>query len=117
MATRQLNRTASAMSSKFVLRPLRAQRPLSLSARCSSTIKLRELDGTQLAITNTTTPRDLLSPDKLVFGHSFTDHMLTAEWTASQGIKAFPILISILYLSLSLQDGAILESYLTKISH
>jgi branched-chain amino acid aminotransferase len=54
-------------------------------ARLYSTSKLQGLDASQLSIAKTTTPRKLLPPEQLVFGHSFTDHMLTCEWTASQG--------------------------------
>lgn len=36
-------------------------------------------------MTTTTTPKDLLPPEELVFGRTFTDHMLSIEWTASEG--------------------------------
>ncbi|KAE9971088.1 hypothetical protein EG328_005836 [Venturia inaequalis] len=40
---------------------------------------------TKLSITKSTTPNDILPKEELVFGHTFTDHMLSIEWTASEG--------------------------------
>ncbi|TLD34459.1 branched-chain amino acid aminotransferase [Venturia nashicola] len=47
--------------------------------------KAHEIDPTKLSITKTTTPKDILPKEELVFGHTFTDHMLSIEWTASEG--------------------------------
>ncbi|KAL8748596.1 MAG: hypothetical protein Q9184_007196 [Pyrenodesmia sp. 2 TL-2023] len=38
-----------------------------------------------LSIIKTTTPKELVPPEELVFGRTFTDHMLSIEWTASEG--------------------------------
>lgn len=38
-----------------------------------------------LQITETTTPKQLTPNNELVFGRTFTDHMLTCEWTAADG--------------------------------
>ncbi|KAF8454676.1 aminotransferase [Kalaharituber pfeilii] len=46
---------------------------------------LADLDPSKLQITKTISPKPLLKPEKLVFGRTFTDHMLTAEWTAADG--------------------------------
>lgn len=47
--------------------------------------KLNAIDLSQLSITRTTTPKPLTPHNELVFGHTFTDHMLSLEWTASSG--------------------------------
>lgn len=56
-----------------------------MAARLYSTSKLAEMDASKLTITKTTTPKELIPPKDLVFGHTFTDHMLTCEWTAEEG--------------------------------
>lgn len=38
-----------------------------------------------LSVTPTTTPKDLTPHNELVFGRTFTDHMLTLEWTTQTG--------------------------------
>ncbi|KAK6465348.1 branched-chain amino acid transaminase [Scheffersomyces coipomensis] len=43
------------------------------------------LDASKLIIQKTTTPNEKLANDKLVFGKTFTDHMLEIEWTAENG--------------------------------
>lgn len=43
------------------------------------------LDASKLEITKTSTPKTKLPNDQLVFGKSFTDHMLEVEWTAEDG--------------------------------
>ncbi|KAK6457136.1 branched-chain amino acid transaminase [Scheffersomyces xylosifermentans] len=43
------------------------------------------LDASKLVITKTTTPKEKLPNDQLVFGKTFTDHMLEIEWTAETG--------------------------------
>ncbi|PBP15796.1 branched-chain-amino-acid aminotransferase [Diplocarpon rosae] len=57
----------------------------SVHAEAASTIKLQEIDPSKLSITKTTTPKELVPQDELVFGRTFTDHMLSLEWTASTG--------------------------------
>ena len=47
--------------------------------------QLHGIDPSALAITKTTTPKPLVPLEELVFGRSFTDHMLSIEWTAGQG--------------------------------
>ncbi|KAI9738901.1 MAG: hypothetical protein M1818_005214 [Claussenomyces sp. TS43310] len=65
---------------------LRRLLPRAVTApRFYSTARLSGLDESQLSITKTSTPKELTPPEQLVFGRQFTDHMLTAEWTASQG--------------------------------
>ncbi|ODQ79013.1 hypothetical protein BABINDRAFT_146893 [Babjeviella inositovora NRRL Y-12698] len=46
---------------------------------------LAPLDASKVQITKTTTPKAKLPKEELVFGQSFTDHMLTIEWTAEKG--------------------------------
>ncbi|KAK5134463.1 hypothetical protein LTR08_006510 [Meristemomyces frigidus] len=47
--------------------------------------KLAPIDPSLLQTTKTTTPKALIPHDQLIFGRTFTDHMLTLEWTARQG--------------------------------
>lgn len=43
------------------------------------------LDASKVQITQTTTPSKPLPNDQLVFGQTFTDHMLTVEWNKGKG--------------------------------
>ncbi|KAK9461696.1 aminotransferase [Lipomyces oligophaga] len=43
------------------------------------------LDPAKLVIESTTAPKDHLPPEKLVFGKTFTDHMLQIEWNDEDG--------------------------------
>jgi branched-chain amino acid aminotransferase len=61
------------------------QRAYSIHADVSVGEKIQDIDPTKLSITSTTTPKDLLPPEELLFGRNFSDHMLTLEWTATQG--------------------------------
>lgn len=63
----------------------RCRRAYSIHADAPSGVKIQDIDPTKLSITKTTTPKDLLPPRELLFGRNFTDHMLSLEWTASQG--------------------------------
>ncbi|KAF2088749.1 branched-chain-amino-acid aminotransferase [Saccharata proteae CBS 121410] len=63
----------------------RCRRAYSVSTDATSSTKLAELDPSKLSVLKTTTPKDLLPSEELVFGRTFTDHMLSIEWTASQG--------------------------------
>ncbi|KAI1616937.1 branched-chain amino acid aminotransferase [Exophiala viscosa] len=47
--------------------------------------KLPGIDPSRLEVTDTITPKSLVANQELVFGRTFTDHMLSIEWTASQG--------------------------------
>ncbi|KAF2722636.1 branched-chain amino acid aminotransferase II [Polychaeton citri CBS 116435] len=47
--------------------------------------KLYNIDTSKLSVSNSTTPKGLIPHDQLVFGRNFTDHMLSIEWTASDG--------------------------------
>ncbi|CAI4045433.1 hypothetical protein SUVZ_10G3280 [Saccharomyces uvarum] len=46
---------------------------------------LAPLDASKVKITTTEHPSEPKPNDQLVFGRSFTDHMLTVEWTAEKG--------------------------------
>jgi branched-chain amino acid aminotransferase len=59
------------------------QRNFGVTASAAS--QLAALDASKLSITKTTTPKELTPPKDLVFGKTFTDHMLTVEWTAADG--------------------------------
>ncbi|KAK7680508.1 branched-chain-amino-acid transaminase bat2 [Cerrena zonata] len=43
------------------------------------------LEASKIQITKTSTPKEKLPNDKLVFGQTFTDHMLEIEWTKEAG--------------------------------
>ncbi|KUJ20776.1 branched-chain-amino-acid aminotransferase [Mollisia scopiformis] len=60
-------------------------RAYSIEATSASTIKLQDIDPSKLSITKTKTPKELVPPNELVFGRTFTDHMLSLEWTAADG--------------------------------
>ncbi|CAH6723678.1 branched-chain-amino-acid aminotransferase, cytosolic [[Candida] jaroonii] len=66
------------------------------------------LDSSKLVINKTTTPKTKLPNDELVFGKSFTDHILEVEWTAQEGWgtpKISP------YHNLSLDPSAVVFHY------
>ena len=60
-------------------------RPYSIQSQEEALARLPNIDPSKLTITKTTTPKQLVPPEELVFGRTFTDHMLSIEWTASQG--------------------------------
>ncbi|KAL6244976.1 branched-chain-amino-acid transaminase bat2 [Rhinocladiella similis] len=47
--------------------------------------KLPGIDPSKVEVTKTITPKALVPNQDLVFGRTFTDHMLSIEWTAGQG--------------------------------
>ena len=83
--------------------PSPCRRLYSIQAQEDSIARLPGIDASKLSITNSTTPKELVPPQELVFGRTFTgyhtadlqvvltliptltDHMLSIEWTASQG--------------------------------
>lgn len=68
-------------------RVLNTKSNLNLFRRQITNIPVRNmsLDSTKLEITKTTTPKEKLPNDQLVFGKTFTDHMLEIEWTSKKG--------------------------------
>ncbi|KAH8665935.1 branched-chain-amino-acid aminotransferase [Tricladium varicosporioides] len=62
-----------------------SSRSYSIKADSASTIKPQDIDPSKLSITKTTTPKELVPPNELIFGRTFTDHMLSLEWTAADG--------------------------------
>ncbi|KAH7021028.1 aminotransferase [Microdochium trichocladiopsis] len=69
-----------------LLRPAtRAARWYSIKPEAASTAKRMDIDASRLTIEKTKSPKELVDPAKLVFGKEFTDHMLTIEWTATDG--------------------------------
>ncbi|WRT68092.1 branched-chain amino acid aminotransferase [Kwoniella shivajii] len=48
-------------------------------------IQTPDLDASLLKVTKTTSPKTPLPPSKLVFGKTFTDHMLTINWSSGNG--------------------------------
>ncbi|KAH0555774.1 Mitochondrial branched-chain amino acid (BCAA) aminotransferase [Trichoglossum hirsutum] len=66
------------------------------------------LDASKLVITRTTAPKRLHPPEDLVFGKTFTDHLLSVEWTASGGWRA-PRIVP--YQNLSLDPATCVFQY------
>ncbi|EPS42884.1 hypothetical protein H072_3109 [Dactylellina haptotyla CBS 200.50] len=58
-----------------------------LLARCYSAQPkgTPDIDASALTIEKTTAPKPLLDAKDLIFGRTFTDHMLSVEWTAQDG--------------------------------
>ncbi|EMD31718.1 hypothetical protein CERSUDRAFT_59646, partial [Gelatoporia subvermispora B] len=48
-------------------------------------ISLPDIESSRLIIERTQNPKKPPPPSGLVFGHTFTDHMLTIPWNASSG--------------------------------
>ncbi|KAI1123112.1 branched-chain amino acid aminotransferase [Nemania abortiva] len=65
-----------------------AARWYSIQPEAASTAKPLDVDPAKLIIQRTTEPKALLDPSTLVFGRNFTDHMLTIEWTQTDGWRA-----------------------------
>ncbi|KNC99948.1 branched-chain amino acid aminotransferase [Spizellomyces punctatus DAOM BR117] len=64
------------------------QRPLTASAtRWSSTSTQAPLAVSRIVKSITQSPKEQLPNNQLVFGRTFTDHMLTVEWDATVGWK------------------------------
>ncbi|KAH8428861.1 branched-chain amino acid aminotransferase, cytosolic [Aspergillus melleus] len=82
------------------------QRNFSASAAAAS--QLAGLDPAKLAVTKTTTPKELTAAKDLVFGKTFTDHMLSIEWSADKGWHTPQI---VPYQNLSLDPSACVFHY------
>ncbi|KAK3069353.1 branched-chain-amino-acid transaminase bat2 [Teratosphaeriaceae sp. CCFEE 6253] len=61
------------------------RRTYALQAPDASDPRLKSIDTSLLSVEKTTTPRDMIPHHQLIFGRNFTDHMLSLEWTASEG--------------------------------
>jgi|EP01033_Poteriospumella_lacustris_P000003 branched-chain amino acid aminotransferase len=84
------------MFSKFSVIP---SRTLVISRRLFSEFT-PSIDAKKLVVQKTTTPKAKLPLNELVFGRSFTDHMLEIDWEEGKGWKA-PRIIPYQNLSLS----------------
>lgn len=76
------------MAFKIAYRSLRSSRsfkPVTFQQTRLNSGKLSPLDASKTIITKTTTPKTKLDKKDLVFGQTFTDHMLEIEWTAEAG--------------------------------
>ncbi|KAL3473765.1 aminotransferase [Aspergillus californicus] len=90
------------------VRSTRANRLWQRNFSATSIASKAALDASKLTITKTTTPKELLPSKELVFGKTFTDHMLTAEWTAADGWHAPKI---VPYQKLQLDPSACVFHY------
>ena len=96
------------------------QRAYSIQTDASSLAKLPNIDPSKLSITETTTPKELIPPEELVFGRTFTGKSHESRephqhWPLK---LIFPISQIICYRlnGLHLKDGLHHVSHLTKIS-
>ncbi|KAL5362803.1 aminotransferase [Aspergillus floccosus] len=78
------------------------------SATPMSASQAAGVDPSKLTITKTTTPKELTPAKDLVFGKTFTDHMLSIEWTAANGWQT-PRIVP--YQNLSLDPSACVFHY------
>ncbi|KAJ5963392.1 uncharacterized protein N7479_003268 [Penicillium vulpinum] len=78
------------------------------SASTATASQLPGLDASKLTITKTTTPKEPMDSKDLVFGKYFTDHMLSMEWTATDGWHA-PRIVP--YQNLSLDPATCVFHY------
>ncbi|RMD44684.1 hypothetical protein DV735_g395, partial [Chaetothyriales sp. CBS 134920] len=69
---------------------------------------LPDIDPAKLSITKTTSPKPLVPNRDLVFGHTFTDHMLTVKWDTASGWSA-PLITP--YANLSLDPATCVFHY------
>ncbi|KAI8336697.1 aminotransferase [Chlamydoabsidia padenii] len=76
------------------------------SRRFNST--LAGLDASKVKVTKSQTLKPLVAHKDLVFGHTFTDHMITADWNEQQGWLAPEIRP---YENLSLAPSAVVFHY------
>ncbi|KAF2667526.1 branched-chain-amino-acid aminotransferase [Microthyrium microscopicum] len=75
--------SASSLSSKPIAS---AFLPRSYSIHADhATPRLQDMDASRLGVTRTLDPKPLKAPEDLIFGQSFSDHMLVVEWTAVDG--------------------------------
>jgi hypothetical protein len=58
--------------SRLIANVWETSRSYSIQAESASTIKLQEIDPSKLSITKSTTPKELVPPNELVFGRTFT---------------------------------------------
>ncbi len=82
-STRQL--PLRSISRATLGQPRRWKSATTLAAPDALDPKLTSLDLSALSVTPTTTPKTLTPNQELVFGRTFTDHMLSIEWTTQAG--------------------------------
>ncbi|KAI0096369.1 branched-chain amino acid aminotransferase [Nemania sp. FL0031] len=77
--------SAARLRPSHALPAFHAARWYSIRPEAASTAKPLDVDPAKLVIHKTAEPKALLDPSTLVFGRNFTDHMLTIEWTQTDG--------------------------------
>ncbi|KAI1194433.1 branched-chain amino acid aminotransferase [Nemania serpens] len=87
---------------------LRTARWYSIQPEAASTAKPLDIDPAALVVHKTGQPKPLDDPSTLVFGRKFTDHMLTIEWTQTDGWRA-PVIQP--YQNLSLDPATCVFHY------
>ncbi|KAI1366828.1 branched-chain amino acid aminotransferase [Xylaria arbuscula] len=87
---RALRASTATTTSPIIRSPCALSTPRSTSRWYSiqptaSAAKPLDLDPSKLVIEKATNPKELKDPSALIFGQNFTDHMLTIEWTQTEG--------------------------------
>lgn len=77
-ALRKLTQLSSTLTARIFTNNLATRSLRNMSS-------LAPLDASKLEIIKTTTPKEKLPKEQLIFGKTFTDHMLEIEWTAEHG--------------------------------
>jgi len=84
----------------------------SCACECGAGARGARVQRSKLKVVKTTTPKPLLPNDQLVFGRTFSDHMLEIPWTASAGWDA-PVISP--YHKLSLEPSASVFHYASEV--
>lgn len=101
--------TILSRSSIVYVNSVRPMHNVAVFARFMSTsVPKPDIEASKLRVIKTTTPKPKLPNDQLLFGRTFSDHMLEVEWTASSGWKA-PLISP--YHKLSLEPSASVFHY------
>jgi branched-chain amino acid aminotransferase len=65
-----------------------AARVCALARRAAATTTTAGIDATKTVVHRTSTPKNKVPIEQLAFGRTFTDHMLSIDWTARGGWQA-----------------------------
>ncbi|KAK1925683.1 putative branched-chain-amino-acid aminotransferase 2 [Papiliotrema laurentii] len=86
-STRALSRAAIRRTALPALTPIatRAYRQPTRDVMTGELIQLPDIDASLLKVEKNTKPKTRPPSSKLVFGHTFTDHMLTIPWSTATG--------------------------------
>ncbi|KAG8952010.1 hypothetical protein FRC04_005343 [Tulasnella sp. 424] len=83
--TIQARRPTAPTLSPIVTARWQSSQPVTRDAMTGEFTSKPDIDSSRLELVKNTSPKSPPSPQNLVFGHTFTDHMLTVEWTLADG--------------------------------